>query len=177
MAVMSADFIASVAKRIEQQRTTAGSPSEKPASTEERSDPYFEAAAVLAWYDPEQLKPTEAVADKSGLDLLLADSVRVIDSEGKQRWTISPGSRINTLRQLRTGGRLQQALAANKAPEQDPLQQSLTACLSGNAPALETQEIKSLSATYQVVGWLASAGFDKLPSRNYSPLCGVVTRV
>jgi hypothetical protein len=163
MAVASADFIANVRKLIDQRREAAGASVQPVRPVEEQCNPYFEAAAVLAWYDPETLNPAEGAPDKAALSALLADSTPMIDGTGRKHWTISSAARLRTLRQLRAKDAVRRAMAANTPPD-DALQQALTAYLSGNAPPLEAWDASNLPSIFQVIGWLGSAGFEGLPS-------------
>jgi hypothetical protein len=124
---------------------------------------YERAAAVLAWFEPDKIRPLEDAAKPELLDQLLGASVQMSDSEGQRRWTLQSGRRVAILRELRQAGQIGAALAANARPT-DPVQDALDSYLVGKPKPIEGQTLGELAATYQVCIWLRSAGFESLPA-------------
>jgi hypothetical protein len=161
------EFLSAVAEKLAARRREKGAersaqppPAEVPPALQSG---YEYAAAVLAWFEPDKIRPLEDATKPELLDQLLAASVQTSDSEGQRRWTLQPGRRIAALRELREAGRIEAALAANTRPT-DPVQDALDAYLIGKPKPVEGQTLEELAATYQICGWLRAAGFEGLPA-------------
>lgn len=155
------EFIARVAARLAARRA------EKLSAPVSRStyDTLYETAAVLSWFDPRKLSPSDDPVAQERLDKLLADSTQTLDPSGARRWTLSPDVRIRVLRQLREGGHVREMLAATPQRPDDHLQQALERCLTGKPVPVEEQSLEELGASFQVCDWLRQAGFEGLPDR------------
>jgi hypothetical protein len=129
-------------------------------------NPLYEAAAVLAWFDPGSLRASDGTSDSAAMEGLLADCQPVAVADGTRRWALSPRVRVATLRQLRERDRVRAALAANPVRPPDPLQQALEAYLGSRGIPVEQQSLAELSASYQACGWLGDAGFADVPDRD-----------
>ena len=157
---MSADLINRVTARV---RSSLGPPGKDPPPAAASYDSLHEAAAVLASFDPAELRPIEGAADPAAIEELLAHSQPVVQAGGMQQWTLSPRVRVATLRQLRERDRVQAAFAANPVRPPGPLQDALEAYLLGSGAPVERQSLAQLSASYQACEWLRDAGFANLP--------------
>ena len=157
---MSADLINRVTARV---RSSLGPPGKDPPPAAASYDSLHEAAAVLASFDPAELRPIEGAADPAAIEELLAHSQPVVQAGGMQQWTLSPRVRVATLRQLRERDRVQAAFAANPVRPPGPLQHALEAYLLGSGAPVERQSLAQLSASYQACEWLRDAGFANLP--------------
>ncbi len=156
---VSADFAARVAERLAARR---GLSKPKPVAAPAYGG-LHEAAAVLAWFDPQAILPVDGASASDSVDELLADSAQAGEG-GASRWTLLPDVRIAVLRQLRESGRLQRALAAAREKPDDPLQRALDGYLAGMAlPAQGQQSLEDLAASYLACEWLRAAGFTGLP--------------
>jgi hypothetical protein len=145
-------------------RSTIAPSDELPSVAQElRTSPYEQAAAVLAWFEPDKIQPLDADENQNVQDRLLARSVPVVDAQGIRRWTLTPERRITALRDLRLSGLIGLALAANAQPD-DPIQRALEAYLVGKPKPVEHQTLQELAASHQVCVWLRAAGFDGLPT-------------
>ena len=128
-------------------------------------DALHEAAAVLAWFDPGDLRASDGTSDPTAMEGLLADCQPVAVADGTRRWSLSPRVRVATLRQLRERDRLRAALAANPVRPPDPLQKALEAYAGGHGVSVEQQSLAELGASYQACEWLRDAGFRDVPDR------------
>ncbi len=126
---------------------------------------YHEAAAVLASFDPDALKPSGLAPPEAHLEEVLVNCTLGPDADGQSRWTLMPNVRTDVLGQLATREKMLQALAANPDRPQVPLQQMLEAYVRGAAPPLEAQNLPQLAATFQVGDWLRPVLPD-VPSRD-----------
>jgi hypothetical protein len=158
------EFLAGVRERLAARRREKSGLSSleasvpRPTPTELRTSPYEQAAAVLAYFEPNTIQPLEAGTDKRLLDQLLIHSLP-ITVEGVKGWTLASEWRITALRELRQSGSIEAAISANKRPI-DPVQQALDDHLLGKSKPIENQTLPELAATYQVCGWLTAAGFQ-----------------
>jgi hypothetical protein len=133
-----------------QAASAAVSPDVPPAET-----PYHKAAAVLAYYDPETLRPFEP----DYLEHLVSDSAIITDQKGQARWTLSSEVRQRVLRSLGGPDQLKRALEANPARSKDTLQTMLERYINGDPPAVDQQDIGQLTAALQILEWFG----DVLP--------------
>lgn len=150
----------------ESEATIATSPTRESAATapvDQTASAYRQAAAVLAWFEPDKLRPLNAAASPQHLDALIEDCATVFDKNHTPRLSLLPEPRIAALRELRQSGLIEKALNANERPD-DPIQTALDACLLGKAAPLEAQTLEQLAATYLATTWLRAAGFEALPA-------------
>jgi hypothetical protein len=113
---------------------------------------YHHAAAVLSSFDDKRLQPDGA--GDTLAEVLEVSKLSAGDSDGFV-WVLLPEVRRAVLRAMQSRGAMQRALAANSARPQHPTQQMLEAYIAGTAPPLEQQNVAQLTATLQVLEWLA----------------------
>lgn len=128
---------------------------------------FREQAAVRAYYEPSELAPAGlegSVADQPVIERLLAESSVVYDERNQPHWMLRNEVRKSALQRLAARGELQSTMSANPPAVRSSLQTMLEAySLTGPAPApLAQQNLDQLSATLQVVDWLAGC-VDGLP--------------
>jgi len=138
--------------------------------------PYFEAAAVMAYYDPARIVPvTEVDPDKQnsmlndliGCSTLMADLTETnkISTNTKEQntktyrilFTLKDKVRKQALISLVKEKRIEQALAANSPDTLEsklPLQYLLTKCLKAETINLNNLNTNELSEFYKVIEWL-----------------------
>jgi hypothetical protein len=122
---------------------------------------YLKAAAVLSYFDPQQLKP---VGEPGSLQELLTESTIVYDRDSRPRWTLHNEVRKQILRILGDREAMRAALEANPVRPDDTLQKMLEAYIQEQAPPLPEQDLDQLSSTLQVVEWMGGI-LDGLPDR------------
>ncbi len=154
------------------ERLSSTAPPEPSAPTPWKPSAYERAAAVLAWFDPDVLRPdAPSPGDRSDddggsqLQRLLRDSVP-IEGDGEpdadagadagecRHLSLRNDLRVRVLAHLSTPGVLRSALAANPDRPRNSLQAIFEAYVEGNPRALETLSLDELSATLQVIDWL-----------------------
>ncbi len=127
---------------------------------------YQDAAAVLASFDPERLKPlsTEVARGESVHSLLGPSSLASVSTETD--WVLTSEARRESLQRLVQEDRVEEALSANPGRRQDLLQKTLERYLrvrratgSPPAPLFDTlpgdASVPELQATLQVAEWLS----------------------
>ena len=116
--------------------------------------PYIDAAAVLASYAPETLRPLMAAEEDrtSGLNALLENSHPVTTANGP-RWRLNDASRFEALLRLAQSGMLFEAVALNSQDLDDPIQSALTTYLTGRSPQLDTLSLDELIGTRIAASW------------------------
>ncbi|MEV4135486.1 effector-associated domain EAD1-containing protein [Dactylosporangium sp. NPDC049742] len=121
-----------------------------------------EAAAVLAWFVPDALRP---VPGRPGddLDALLEHCELTADATGQQRWSLTRDVRVDVLRQLRADGVVADAVRANSDRPGEQMQRVLEGYLTGDAPPVRSQPMSTLTCSVIICGWLRAAGFTDLP--------------
>lgn len=126
-----------------------------PVTWDDPAAGYREAAAVLAYFQPESLQPLPNTTTKreTALPYLLTDSTIVYDKSNKPQWMLQHGVRCPALQRMSTET-IQSALNANLNRPQTTLQQMLEAYILDEAPPLEKQSLEQLTSTLQVVEWL-----------------------
>jgi hypothetical protein len=111
---------------------------------------YREAAAVLCYFQLDQLEPVGMERDAGAAAEFSADCDLARDEQGNEAWTLRPAIRVETLKTLKEQGRLGQARAANQSSGlvQTALDRALDSGLQlpGDLP--------SLRAALVVSGWL-----------------------
>lgn len=116
-----------------------------------------DAAATLAWFDPQTLRPfrAEGVANRSGglPPSFLADCEPIRAVSGSALSLRAP-IRRQTLAALVQRGAVASAIAANEHRPQAPLQLLLEGFLQGRGPSLDQVPDKELSPAIQVAEWL-----------------------
>jgi AAA ATPase domain/Trypsin-like peptidase domain/Effector-associated domain 1 len=123
------------------------------ASNDERW-PWAEGAAVVACFDPEDLKPTRP-APAAGRVAVLLESQRVRLAGDVHRWMLSEKVRNSALRRLGGRGELQAARAAAVDHPDDLLDVALASLIAGQPPTpADLRDPDRLRALVQVVGWL-----------------------
>jgi tetratricopeptide (TPR) repeat protein len=138
------------------------SPPRSPAIAPARQA-YREAAAVLAWFDPKELRPVGAAQPATATLHLAQDVMPAPAARNRSSWMLRGEVRTEALRRLAERGGFNEALAANPA-RADPttLQGTLSAYLSGERPSLDDLDPGALTNVLQVVLWLAPV-LDGLP--------------
>jgi hypothetical protein len=165
----SAEFMSAVERKIAARRSQSPAPAQKvvppaPQSVRQESqDGYELAAAVLAWFEPDELRPLANAPRTGNVADLVARCAKSADESGDERWALAAGHRIEALKVLREKGLIPAALAANKRT-QDPVQLTLDAYLTGSAKKIEEQTLAELASTHQVCDWLRCAGFTSIPT-------------
>jgi AAA ATPase domain/Trypsin-like peptidase domain/Effector-associated domain 1 len=110
---------------------------------------WAEAAAVVASFVPEQLKPVRQAAAKSRVTVLL-ESQRI-----GERWVLSDSLRSRALARLAARQELQKARALNPGNPDDPRDVLLGAYIAGAPPnPAVIRDLEQLRAMHQVVVWL-----------------------
>ena len=135
--------------------TSQGEPS--PAESQPAQvQAYREAAAVLAAVeDPESLRPLGGPPTTGGAVELLGDEfVPATGHKFEGRVMLTPGVRAETIRELVSTGRLEEALAANPGQRNGSLQAHFERYLRRQAPPLDQQSLGELEATRQISLWL-----------------------
>ena len=117
---------------------------------------YREAAAVLvAVENPESLQPLGGETAAEPVTALLgADFVPATGHKFGGQVMLTPDVRAETIRELVSTGRLEDALAANPGQRNSPLQAHFERYLRQEAPPLDQQSLEELDATRQVSAWL-----------------------
>lgn len=120
---------------------------------------YREAAAVrVAMDDFEELQPVRGKPEPGAAARVLADDC--LPATGRKlggQLILAPEVRTETIRQLSTEGRLEEALAANPAKVETPLQLQYERYLRQAAPPLADQSLDDLELTHQVAVWIGDA--------------------
>jgi tetratricopeptide (TPR) repeat protein len=114
---------------------------------------YREAAAVLACFDPDKLRPVDVQPDADALAALLRVCEPVYGPRGRQEWRLPEVLRRETLERFHDDETLRRSVAAN-AVEGGPVQRMLSAYLTRSAPPLDAQPYEDLLAAAQVTVWL-----------------------
>ncbi|HEY1397428.1 hypothetical protein [Roseateles sp.] len=153
--------IARLAELVE--RRIANSASPTPVSVALPANGYEDAAAVLAWFEPQSLTPLGTIPSdektrKDLMDQLLLASTPITDAEGIRRWALRPTRRVARLRALRQTGTVRHALAANPDRPAEATQTALTFGLSGKEIPIRNASLLDLKAFLEVANWLQAAG-------------------
>ncbi|MBK8255858.1 MAG: hypothetical protein IPK82_24725 [Polyangiaceae bacterium] len=119
-------------------------------------DPYLESAAVLAYFDPSQLRPSNGSKDPAPADLL-SYIESTLDSSGKPQFTLRTDVRRTTLTRLIHTNTWQKALAAAPILPDCAVQTVLTNALQGILEPLEKLSLQELWALVDVRDWLSLA--------------------
>lgn len=114
-------------------------------------DGYERAAAVLEYFDPNELQPAPGDTPTSKRQLL-ANSTVVYDQEGQPRSMLRSERRRTALEVMQLDG-IRQALVCNPRPK-TTLQQVFEAYVEGRPPNLKRESLPELGATLQAVEWL-----------------------
>jgi hypothetical protein len=134
------------------------------------------AAAVLAFFDREDLKPAPPEEGDAPDDMnALLGVCKLVSVPGADqgdgtptRWTLQLAVRRRTLAQMGTPEAIQRALRANpdaSGDAQHPTREMLERYLAAPPPALQEQDGRQLTGTRQVVEWLGGLEIIKdLPS-------------
>jgi len=137
------------------------------APTQRPPNAYELAAAVLASFDPGAIRPIEGPPDDEAAiqQLRLSATVRPGGQGGEKgaQWSMSRTARIEALKALREGGKIELARKANPRPVNDPIQQALDWLLTGETPDLSTLRAVQLAALFEAMDWVTGAGFTDLP--------------
>jgi Patatin-like phospholipase len=123
-------------------------------------DAYEQAAAVLAYFDPNVIHPLPS-EKTSGKSQLLLNSAVVNDEQGRPVSTLRSERRREALLKLGLQG-IQGALSVNQGPD-SAVQRMFRDYTTGTPKAIEQQELPELTATLQVSEWLAGLS-SSLPS-------------
>src|SRR4051812_22072954 len=122
---------------------------------------YREAAAVLSYFDPATLRPRGG-SDHAGeaARLLGPDAIPAAGAGGNGPWILRPLIRKQALSRLANRDAMRDALAANPARGNDPLQRALEACITGGD--VPTEDLDAARASVQTVVWLSGI-LDDVP--------------
>jgi hypothetical protein len=116
---------------------------------------YQQAAAVLvAIRNPEHLRPLGTAPAGAATELLGSDLVPATGRKFNGQVMLGPDVRAETIRNLVAVGRIEEALEANPAERDGPLQTQFERYLRQEAPPLAEQTLEELEATWQVSAWL-----------------------
>ena len=113
---------------------------------------YLKAAAVLASFTPEVLRPIGALPNDEALTNLLRICEPVYAADSRLEWRLPEAIRRETLKASYDDEELQQAAAG--ATVGGSAQRMLSAYVTRSAPTLQTQPYEDLLATAQVTAWL-----------------------
>ncbi len=116
------------------------------------TDPYVRAAAVLSYFDPERINPTQAdVRPRAeALTVLLSNSTIAYDDD-TPRWTLLDSVRQRVLRDMGNATSLRSALQANAERPDDRRQRLMEAYLAGQSH-VEVQD-DEIAVAAQVSRW------------------------
>jgi hypothetical protein len=117
---------------------------------------YFQSAAVLAYFDPAELRPLggDAPPDDDTLRALLPQCQAEVGKDGQPRWSLNDAARREALASM-TRAELGRALESNPRPSDSPLQRALDGCILEKLPPIEAQnDVTELLACARAVGWL-----------------------
>ena len=114
-------------------------------------DGYERAAAVLEYFDPNELQPALGETPTRKRQLL-ANCTVVYDEQGQLRSRLRSERRRIALEAMQLDG-IRQALGANPRP-QSTVQQVFEAYVEGEPPDLKRASLAELAATLQVIEWL-----------------------
>ena len=125
-------------------------------ATAETPRGFLEAAAVLATFDIETIRPVGDVPDASlSRSELAGASTDTQNERGERRWTLQPHARRDALHRLIQDGRVTDALAANPDREMAKTQVALEALLSGSlAGAPLPHDLDELHALQIAAEWV-----------------------
>jgi len=115
--------------------------------------PYHRAAAVLAHFDPDRLKPMDEPASDADFRSMLGDSVVLNDPSGVPVWSLRLDVRQKVLQAMHSPAAMLQALDANPDREQNEIQRVFETCLRGETIDLDAQTPQELAGTARVVEW------------------------
>jgi len=117
---------------------------------------YRKAAAVLSFFDMENIHPTDGLTpDRTqALESLYSDSLLIYDENRRPHWMLRGDTRKDALKRLGNVQNIKVALDANPQRPDDPLQQALEAYVFQRAKPLESQDHQGLLNTLQVAEWL-----------------------
>ena len=115
---------------------------------------YHQAAAVLAYYDPDALRPFPEAREEDSLSEVLANSTVVYDPESRPHSMLRAVVRREALRRLGSKEAIRAALGANPSRPDIASQRMLEAYVEGTAPPLEQQGLSELAGTLQAADWL-----------------------
>jgi hypothetical protein len=127
---------------------------------------YCEAAAVLSFFDPNEIKPLGGFqADRqSALENLLPNSEIIYDDKRRPQWRLRSEVRREALRRLHQANRFADAFAANSGEPDDNLHQLFKAFILGPSPDLDKLTRRQLFSTLQVSEWLSGLPLPALPN-------------
>lgn len=129
---------------------------------------YLNAAAVLAAFNPFQLKPVGSPSDGEGrgalLDLLLPLSEPIVDGPQRGLWFLSFSERRAALKRLRTRETMKQALAANPDRPDSSVQRMFERIMGKESIDFSSLSRDELAALIAVVDWTEGI-LDGLPDK------------
>jgi tetratricopeptide (TPR) repeat protein len=114
---------------------------------------YLQAASVLAYFDPDWLRPFEAPARSPAREALGSDLVQLPGAR-EQHWTLRPKSRAEGLDLLETADRMWQARQANPTLSGGALQEALDSCFRQDGRLASASKIEELTAAVQALEWI-----------------------
>lgn len=130
--------------------------------------PYLDAAAVLAAFDPSELRPAHGEPDPAGrdamLDRLYSLSEPIEDGPQRGLWILSFSERRAALRRLGTRAAMQQALDANPKRPDSPVQRMFERAVRSDPIELRGLIRDELAALLTVTDWVEGI-LDDLPNR------------
>jgi hypothetical protein len=130
--------------------------------------PYFDAAAVLAAFDPFRLLPAYGARGEGDIELLLDHLIPLCEpiEGGSQHglWSLSFAERRAALHRLGTRAAMQQALDANPGRPDTPVQRMFERVVAGDPIDPATLGRDDLAALLTVLEWVEGI-LDHLPGR------------
>jgi hypothetical protein len=129
--------------------------------------PFLKAAAVLASFDPEEIRPVGKPSPaelEASFQELIATSTVTYDSNVNAIWSLRGDVRRQVLQSLKDRRAMVACLKANPRRPKVTLQKMLERYLKGEAPPISEQTSSQLSSTMQVIDWLGEILPD-LPPR------------
>jgi tetratricopeptide (TPR) repeat protein len=119
---------------------------------------WAEAAAVVSYFRPEQLRP-EGSPRESGRVAVMVNSSPMSRPDGRTRWQLAEPLRVRALERLAERNALRAARERNPGDSDDELNNVLGAFIRGEPPSrLDLQDPERLRAMAQAAGWLARTG-------------------
>ncbi|SRR6266481_1514926 len=150
---------------------------DEPITVTDEQWAYREAAAVLADFSIETIKPSTAYssrtesADETDItplnepakDAFAVDCELLFRGREKPRWVLRKEIRRQAVRRLLARSRVRDALDANPERPQTPVQRFLESCLLGGSKDLSAGSTEEQHALLQVTEWLAGVEGLELP--------------
>ena len=130
---------------------------EAPKQPGRQRNSYRHRAAVLAWFDEDQLiGPIQpGPPDREFTAFLAEDCSRITLPDGARHWAIKDPLRRIALAELKEAGKLRSTLESVPGRPDNPVQRALDDAITGGPPAPGDEPPETLRARLQVADWLA----------------------